>query len=109
MTLPAVVLVHGGGKAGDSWDLIVEEIHRLAPDLTMLDPDMPGRRNKPGDLREMTIAAYVDSLVADIESAGNRSRPAKVLGLGAFCYCRRALADLHFRRKVSRRWAGWDC
>jgi pimeloyl-ACP methyl ester carboxylesterase len=32
--------------------------------------DMPGRRNKPGDLREMTIAEYVNSLVGDIESAG---------------------------------------
>ena len=36
----------------------------------MLAPDIPGRRNKPGDLREMTIADFVDSLVADIESAG---------------------------------------
>jgi hypothetical protein len=33
-----------------------------------LDP--PGRRNKPGDLRETTIADSVDSLVGDIESAG---------------------------------------
>jgi surfactin synthase thioesterase subunit len=32
--------------------------------------DMPGRQSKPGDLREMTIADYVDSLVGDIESAG---------------------------------------
>jgi pimeloyl-ACP methyl ester carboxylesterase len=31
---------------------------------------MPGRRNKPGDLREMTIADFVDSLVGDIECAG---------------------------------------
>ena len=36
----------------------------------MLALDMPGRRDKPGDLREMTIADYVDSLVGDIESAG---------------------------------------
>ncbi|MDQ1547996.1 MAG: hypothetical protein QOH69_2900 [Actinomycetota bacterium] len=70
MALPGLVLVHGGGMAADSWDLIVKEIHRLAPELTVLAPDMPGRRNKPGDLREMTIADYVDSLVGDIESAG---------------------------------------
>ncbi len=70
MALPALVLVHGGGMAADSWDLVVEEIHRLAPELTVLAPDMPGRRNKPGDLREMTIADYVDSLLGDIESAG---------------------------------------
>jgi pimeloyl-ACP methyl ester carboxylesterase len=70
MALPALVLVHGGGMAADSWGLVVEEIHRLAPELTVLALDMPGRRNKPGDLREMTIADYVDSLVGDIESAG---------------------------------------
>jgi pimeloyl-ACP methyl ester carboxylesterase len=70
MTSPALVLVHGGGMAADSWELTVEEIHRLAPELTVLALDMPGRRSKPGDLREMTIADYVDSLVGDIESAG---------------------------------------
>ena len=47
-----------------------DEIHRLAPELTVLAPDTPGRRSKPGDLSEMTIADFVDSLVGDIESAG---------------------------------------
>jgi pimeloyl-ACP methyl ester carboxylesterase len=70
MALPALVLVHGGGLAADSWELTVEAIHRLAPELTVLALDMPGRRNKPGDLREMTIDDYVDSLVGDIESTG---------------------------------------
>src|ERR1700676_3230149 len=70
MALPALVLVHGGGMAADSWELTVEEINRLAPELTVLALDMPGRRSKPGDLTEMTIADYVDSLVGDIESAG---------------------------------------
>ena len=70
MALPALVLVHGGGLAADSWELTVEQIHRLAPELTVLAPDMPGRRNKPGDLKTMTIADYVDSLVGDIENAG---------------------------------------
>jgi pimeloyl-ACP methyl ester carboxylesterase len=70
MALPALVLVHGGGLAADSCELTVEEIHRLAPELTVRALDMPGRRNKPGDLSEMTIADYVDSLVGDIESAG---------------------------------------
>ena len=70
MALPALVLVHGGGLAADSWELAVKEMHHLAPELTVLAPDIPGRRNKPGDLREMTIADFVDSLVADIESAG---------------------------------------
>ena len=70
MAMPALVLVHGGGLAADSWDLTIDEIRRLAPELTVLALDMPGRRNKPGDLREMAIADYVDSLVGDIESAG---------------------------------------
>jgi hypothetical protein len=70
MALPALVLVHGGGLAADSWELTVDEIHRVAPELTVLALDMPGRRNKPGDLKEMTIADFVDSLVGDIECAG---------------------------------------
>jgi pimeloyl-ACP methyl ester carboxylesterase len=70
MALPALVLVHGGGMAADSWELTVDEIHRLAPKLTVFAVDLPGRRDKPGDLREMTIADAVDSLVGDIESAG---------------------------------------
>jgi pimeloyl-ACP methyl ester carboxylesterase len=70
MALPALVLVHGGGMAADCWDLTVDEIRRHAPELTVLTLDMPGRRNKPGDLKEMTIADYVDSLVGDIERAG---------------------------------------
>jgi pimeloyl-ACP methyl ester carboxylesterase len=70
MTMPALVLVHGGAHAGDCWDLTVAEIHRLAADLKVLAIDMPGRRGKPGDLRTVTIADWVDSAVADIEEAG---------------------------------------
>jgi pimeloyl-ACP methyl ester carboxylesterase len=70
MGLPALVLVHGGGVAADCWELTVDEIHGLAPELTVLALDVPGRRSKPGDLRELTIADFVDSLVGDIESAG---------------------------------------
>jgi pimeloyl-ACP methyl ester carboxylesterase len=70
MALPTLVLVHGGGLAAGSWDLTVEEIHRRAPELTVLAIDLPGRRSKPGDFLKLTIADYVDSLVADIESAG---------------------------------------
>src|SRR6202022_853862 len=70
MALPGLVLVHGGGLAADSWALTVEEIHRLAPELTVLALDLPGRRNKPGNLTEMTIADFVKSVVDDIEEAG---------------------------------------
>jgi pimeloyl-ACP methyl ester carboxylesterase len=70
MTLPAVVLVHGGQHAGDCWDLTVDEIRRLAPEVTVLAVDLPGRRGNPGDLKTSTIASWVDSVVSDIEDAG---------------------------------------
>jgi pimeloyl-ACP methyl ester carboxylesterase len=70
MALPTLVLVHGGGLAADCWELTVDEIHRLAPELPVVALDMPGRRDKPGDLRKLKVADYVDSLVGDIESAG---------------------------------------
>jgi len=69
MPMPALVLVHGGGLAADCWDLTVEEIRRLAPELTVLAPDLPGRRNKPGDLTTACIDGWVDSVVSDIENA----------------------------------------
>lgn len=70
MTWPALVLVHGGAHAGDCWDLAVDEIRRLAPELTVLAVDLPGRRGKPGDLRTLTVGECVDSVVADIDDAG---------------------------------------
>jgi pimeloyl-ACP methyl ester carboxylesterase len=73
MALPALVLVHGGGLAADSWELTVDAIHRLAPELTVLAIDMPGRRDKPGDLKEVTVVDCVDAIVSDIESAGFES------------------------------------
>jgi pimeloyl-ACP methyl ester carboxylesterase len=70
MALPALVLVHGGAHAADCWDLTIDEIHRLAPELTVLAVDLPGRRGKPGDLWTLTIADWVNSVVADIDDAG---------------------------------------
>jgi pimeloyl-ACP methyl ester carboxylesterase len=69
MALPALVLVHGGGFAADSWELTVAEIQRIAPELTVLAPDLPGRRNKAGDLITACIDGWVDSVVSDIENA----------------------------------------
>jgi pimeloyl-ACP methyl ester carboxylesterase len=70
MTLPALVLVHGGAHAADCWDLTVDAINRVEPRLTVLAVDLPGRRSKPGDLRTVTIADYVKSVAADIDAAG---------------------------------------
>jgi len=50
-------------------DLTVGEIRRLAPELTVLAVDLPGRRGKPGDLAAVRIADCVDSVIADVESA----------------------------------------
>jgi hypothetical protein len=36
MAVAALVPVHGGGLGADSWELIVEVIQRLAPELTVL-------------------------------------------------------------------------
>ena len=48
MPLPGLVLVHGGAHAADCWDLTVEELHRQAPDLTVLAVDLPGRAREAG-------------------------------------------------------------
>jgi pimeloyl-ACP methyl ester carboxylesterase len=69
MTLPGLVLVHGGEHAGDCWDLVVAELHRQAPDLRVLAVDLPGRGGTPGALATATIAEWVDSVVADIDAA----------------------------------------
>ena len=84
MTLPALAsytgaaLVEMAGSPPTGRDLTIGEINRLEPELTVLALDMPGRRNKPGDLREMTIADYVDSLVVDIQS----TRPQELVLVG---------------------------
>lgn len=70
MTLPDLVLVHGGEHAADCWDLTVAELRRQAPELRILAVDLPGRGAKPGDLATATIDEWVDSVVADIEAEG---------------------------------------
>jgi pimeloyl-ACP methyl ester carboxylesterase len=67
MVLPDLVLVHGGEHAADCWDLVVAELHRLAPHLRVLAVDLPGRGRTPGDLATATIGQWVDSVVVDIE------------------------------------------
>jgi pimeloyl-ACP methyl ester carboxylesterase len=69
MALPALVLVHGGTVAADCWDLTVNEIYSLCPELNVLAVDLPGRRSKPRDLRTVTIADWADSVVADVDAA----------------------------------------
>jgi hypothetical protein len=70
MTLPGLVLVHGGQHAADCWDSTVDEIRREASHLAVLTVDLPGRRGKPGDLLDAHIDDWVDSVLADIEDSG---------------------------------------
>jgi pimeloyl-ACP methyl ester carboxylesterase len=69
MDLPGLVLVHGGAHAGDCWDLVVAELARQEPKLRVLAIDLPGRGRHPADLSTITIADWVHSVVADVESA----------------------------------------
>ncbi len=70
MPLPGLVLVHGGAHAADSWDLVVAELARHAPELRVLAVDLPGRPGKPTDLPTIRITDWVDSVVADVDDAG---------------------------------------
>ncbi|QEN16472.1 alpha/beta fold hydrolase [Mycolicibacterium sp. ELW1] len=70
MTLPDLVLVHGGEHAGDCWDLVVAELRCQEPHLRIMAVDLPGRGSKPGDLATATIGEWVDSVIADIDAAG---------------------------------------
>jgi pimeloyl-ACP methyl ester carboxylesterase len=69
MTLPALVLVHGGEHAGDCWDLVVAELRRQEPELRVLAVDLPGRGRTPGDLATATIGQWMDSVVSDVALA----------------------------------------
>ncbi|BBU23796.1 alpha/beta fold hydrolase [Mycobacterium xenopi] len=69
MALPALVLVHGGEHAADCWDFVVAELAEREPHLKVLAVDLPGRRDKPGDLRALDIGVAVESVVDDIHAA----------------------------------------
>jgi pimeloyl-ACP methyl ester carboxylesterase len=70
MTLPDLVLVHGGAHAADCWDLTIAELACQEPKLRVLAVDLPGRGRNPADLATITLTAWVDSVVADVEDAG---------------------------------------
>jgi pimeloyl-ACP methyl ester carboxylesterase len=70
MTLPGLVLIHGGAHAADCWDLTINELKAREPQLRVLAVDLPGRRSKPADISTVTITDCVNSVVADVEGAG---------------------------------------
>jgi pimeloyl-ACP methyl ester carboxylesterase len=69
MDLPDLVLVHGGAHAADCWDLTVAELACQEPKLRVLAVDLPGRGRNPADLTTITIADWVDSVVAEVHNA----------------------------------------
>jgi pimeloyl-ACP methyl ester carboxylesterase len=70
MTMPALVLVHGGEHAADCWDLTVAELGRQEPELRVLAVDLPGHGAEPGDLATATITDWVDCVVSHVDAAG---------------------------------------
>ncbi len=67
---PALVLVHGGEHSADCWELVIDELCRLAPQLPVLAVDMPGHGATAGDLTVVGIADCVRSAVAQVDAAG---------------------------------------
>lgn len=67
MTLPDLVLVHGGAHAGDCWDLVVSELSWQEPRLRVLAVDLPGRGRNAEP--RATLGEWVDSAVAEVEQA----------------------------------------
>lgn len=76
MAPPALVLVHGGGLAADSWQLTVDEIHRRAPGLTVLAVDLPGRRGMPDNIPRTWILTRRDRALSV------RSRHSSIAAVG---------------------------
>jgi pimeloyl-ACP methyl ester carboxylesterase len=59
----AVVLVHGGGATGRTWDRLVPHLDRPA-----IAVDLPGRGAVPADLATITVADEVAAVVAAVEA-----------------------------------------
>src|ERR1700747_2317189 len=68
MTLPGLVLIHGGAHAADCWDLTIAELACREPKLRVLAVDLPGRGRNPADLTTVTIADWVNSVVAEVQN-----------------------------------------
>lgn len=66
---PAFVFIHGGKFDGRCWQPTVAEIARRSPHLRYLTVNLPGRQGIPADVRTLTIAECVDSVVDQIEHA----------------------------------------
>ena len=59
------VLIHGAGGTKRRWERVLQHLQREA-----LAIDLPGRGEKPGNLDELTIRDFAQSVVEDIDAAG---------------------------------------
>lgn len=68
MGATTVVLVHGGGATGRTWDRLVPLL-----DGPALAVDLPGRAGRPADLGTVTVEDEVAAVVEDVGAAGEGS------------------------------------
>src|SRR5207245_248176 len=61
-----IVLVHGAGHTADVWRAVQE--HTRHPTVAF---DLPGRRDRPAPIAEVTIDDAATSLAADVERAAD--------------------------------------
>lgn len=73
-TETTVVLVHGGGATGRTWDRLVPRLE--SGGATVLAVDLPGRGDHPADLGTITVDDEVASVVADVRAATGPSSTA---------------------------------
>ncbi|MDV3124499.1 alpha/beta hydrolase [Mycobacterium sp. 21AC1] len=67
---PAFVFIHGGKFDARCWQPTITEMEQRSPHLWYLSANLPGRQDIPADVRTLTIAECVDSVVGQIEQAG---------------------------------------
>lgn len=67
---PAFVFIHGGKFDSRCWQPTIAEMHRQSSHVRYLAVNLPGRQGIPADVRRLTIAECVDSVVGQIEQVG---------------------------------------
>lgn len=60
-----IVLVHGGGLDRRCWDLLLPQL--ATPAVAV---DLPGRGDRPADLRAVTFAACAEAVASSVRAAG---------------------------------------
>jgi pimeloyl-ACP methyl ester carboxylesterase len=70
---PSLVLIHGGHHTAGSWEPTIRALHRRAPEIPVLAPDLPGRGTSPADLNFATLEDSVTTVIDAVETKGLRS------------------------------------